>query len=123
MELEQERDESNKAVDLETLAKLEDSDSQQERGAVYNLDFDEYPEYPLIIKDLRKVYPGFGGRPPKTAVSKFALSVKQGEVFGLLGPNGAGKTTLISCITGLYKATSGNAWVAGYDIKNNLESA
>lgn len=49
------------------------------------------------------------------------LKVKRGELFGLLGPNGAGKTTLISMVTGMYKPTSGNAWMAGYDIKNNLE--
>jgi ABC-2 type transport system ATP-binding protein len=42
-------------------------------------------------------------------------------MFGLLGPNGAGKTTIISMLIGLYKPNSGNAWVAGYDIRNQLE--
>jgi ABC-type multidrug transport system ATPase subunit len=67
---------------------------------------------------LRKVYPGFGGRPPKAATKNFCLRIKKGEMFGLLGPNGAGKTTLISMLIGLYKPNSGNAWVAGYDIKS-----
>ena len=40
----------------------------------------------------------------------------------MLGPNGAGKTTLISMLTGLYKPDAGNAWVAGCDIKNQLDS-
>ena len=39
----------------------------------------------------------------------------------MLGPNGAGKTTLISMLTGLYSPTQGNAWVSGYDIRNQLE--
>lgn len=85
---------------------------------VYNLDKADYYKYPLIIKDIRKVYPGFGGRPPKPATKCMSLRIKKGEMFGLLGPNGAGKTTLISMLIGLYPPSSGNAWVAGYDIKD-----
>jgi ABC-type multidrug transport system ATPase subunit len=44
--------------------------------------------------------------------------IKKGKVIGLLGPNGAGKTTLISQLIGMYRMTSGNAWVAGFDIKD-----
>ena len=88
---------------------------------MYNLDKADYYKYPLIVKDMRKVYPGFGGRPPKAATKSICLRVKKGEMFGLLGPNGAGKTTLISILTGLYTPSSGNAWVAGYDIRDQLE--
>lgn len=38
----------------------------------------------------------------------------------MLGPNGAGKTSIISMLTGLYNCDSGNAWIAGYDIVNNI---
>lgn len=100
---------------------LEDADSKAERNMVYNLDKADYYKYPLIIKDLRKVYPGFGGRPPKPATKSFCLRIKKGEMFGLLGPNGAGKTTLISMLIGLYPPNRGNAWVAGYDIRDQLE--
>ncbi|CAI2381584.1 unnamed protein product [Moneuplotes crassus] len=99
----------------------EDEDSKKEREEVYNLDKDSYHKYPLIIKDIRKVYPASNGRPPKVATKKFCLRIKKGEVFGLLGPNGAGKTTLISILTGLYRPDSGNAWVAGFNIRNDLE--
>lgn len=99
----------------------EDADSKHERNTVYNMDRNDYYKYPLIVKDLRKVYPGFGGRPPKIATKKFCLRIKKGELFGLLGPNGAGKTTLISMLTGLYRPDGGNAWVAGFDIKNQLD--
>lgn len=85
---------------------------------MYKLDPKFYQKYPLIVKDIRKVYPGIGGRNPKVANKSICLKVNRGELFGLLGPNGAGKTTLISMLTGMYKPTEGNAWMAGYDIKN-----
>ena len=74
-----------------------------------------------MVKDVRKVYPGTNGRPPKVANKKISMKVNSGELFGLLGPNGAGKTTLISQITGLYPTTRGSAWIGGFSIKNQLE--
>ncbi len=53
-------------------------------------------------------------------MKNFNLMVEKGETFGLLGPNGAGKTTIISMLTGLYPPVTGNAWINGYDIVNNL---
>jgi len=97
---------------------LEDADAKAERNIVYNLDKADYYKYPLIIKDIRKEFPGIGGRKPKAATKNFSLRIKKGEMLGLLGPNGAGKTTLISMLTGMYPATRGNAWVAGFDIRN-----
>ena len=82
------------------------------------MDKADYYKYPLIIKDLRKEYPGGKGRKLKVAVKNFTLRVKKGEMFGLLGPNGAGKTTIISMLTGMFPASRGNAWIAGFDIKN-----
>lgn len=116
-DLEEDRENNNFPVyDYDTS--LEDTDSKAERNAVYNLDKADYYKYPLIIKDLRKVYPGYGGRAEKVATKNFSLRIKKGEMFGLLGPNGAGKTTLISMLTGLYPQTKGNAWVAGFDIRH-----
>lgn len=54
----------------------------------------DYSNYPLIVKDIRKVYPGVVK--PIIANKNITMSVKNGELFGLLGPNGAGKTTLIT---------------------------
>jgi ABC-2 type transport system ATP-binding protein len=51
-----------------------------------------------------------------TAVDRLSIKIEAGEVFGLLGPNGAGKTTTIKMLTTLLPPTSGNAWVAGYEI-------
>lgn len=97
---------------------MEDSDSRAERNIVYNLDKADYYKYPLIIKDLRKVYKGVGGRSDNVATKNFSLRIKKGEIMGLLGPNGAGKTTLISMLTGMQPASQGNAWVAGFDIRH-----
>jgi ABC-2 type transport system ATP-binding protein len=51
-----------------------------------------------------------------TAVNALNLTVEAGEIFGLLGPNGAGKTTAIKMLTTLLPPTSGNAYIAGYDV-------
>ncbi len=51
-----------------------------------------------------------------TAVNQLTLSVQRGEVFGLLGPNGAGKTTTVRMLAALLIPSSGEAWVAGYQV-------
>jgi len=109
----------NKNNSIFNLGKV-DEDVKEERAFVARLE-EPYNEYPLVIKNLRKVYKATGGKPEKVAVKDFSLHVGKGEMFGLLGPNGAGKTSLISMLTGLYTPESGNAWVAGYDIVNNID--
>jgi ABC-2 type transport system ATP-binding protein len=53
-----------------------------------------------------------------TAVQDLSFEIRRGEIFGLLGPNGAGKTTTISMIAGLLSPTSGEARVAGFDVRS-----
>lgn len=36
---------------------LEDDDAKEERQMIYNMDKSEYSDYPLVAKDIRKVYP------------------------------------------------------------------
>ena len=95
----------------------EDADTRKERQIVHSLHMRDYAQFPLLAKDIRKVYPGTNGRPPKVANKNICLRVNSGEFFGLLGPNGAGKTTLIAQLSGLYSATNGNAWIGGFSIK------
>ncbi len=50
------------------------------------------------------------------AVDRISISINPGEVFGLLGPNGAGKTTTVRMLAALLKPTSGEAYVAGFQV-------
>jgi ABC-2 type transport system ATP-binding protein len=52
----------------------------------------------------------------KLALADLTMSVRPGEILGFLGPNGAGKSTTVKILTGMIRATSGRAIVAGFDI-------
>jgi len=54
----------------------EDIDTKNERESVYALKREDYWRYPLIAKDIRKVYPGVNGRPPKVANSNICLKIE-----------------------------------------------
>jgi ABC-2 type transport system ATP-binding protein len=56
-----------------------------------------------------------------TAVDNINLDVFKGEIFGFLGANGAGKTTAMRMLCGLSKPTSGQGFVAGFDIARQQE--
>ena len=98
----------------------DDDDVQKERMYVNSLQA-PFITYPLVIKNLRKVYPAAGRQASKVAIKDLSLHIRKGEMFGLLGPNGAGKSSLISILTGLYPPESGNAWVGGYDILDQID--
>jgi ABC-2 type transport system ATP-binding protein len=51
------------------------------------------------------------------AVAGVDLCVESGEIFGFLGPNGAGKTTTLRMLATLLPPTSGEAAVAGCDLR------
>ena len=50
------------------------------------------------------------------AVDGVDLAVPSGEIYGFLGPNGAGKTTVIRMLITLLAPSSGDMYVAGYDV-------
>lgn len=50
------------------------------------------------------------------AVHGLSLHVGEGELLALLGPNGAGKTTTVRMLSSILKPTTGQAWIAGYDV-------
>ena len=64
----------------------------------------------IQVEKLKKEFNGL------IAVNEITFEVKEGELFGLLGPNGAGKTTTLNMLATLIKPTSGQAFVAGFDI-------
>ncbi|HVL49153.1 MAG TPA: ABC transporter ATP-binding protein [Candidatus Thermoplasmatota archaeon] len=47
------------------------------------------------------------------ALDGLDIAIPEGELYGLIGPNGSGKTTLIRILTGLDRATAGDATVLG----------
>ncbi len=55
------------------------------------------------------------------AVDRVTLQIRRGEIFGFLGPNGAGKSTTIRILCGLLSPTSGEATVAGFDVRTQSE--
>jgi ABC-2 type transport system ATP-binding protein len=69
----------------------------------------------IRTENLTKSYPGMD----VPAVDSLNLVVRQGEIFGLLGPNGAGKTTTAGILTTRVVPTSGNAFVAGVDVRKH----
>ncbi len=58
-----------------------------------------------------------------TAVDHISFNVERGEIFGLLGPNGAGKSTTFKMLCGLLPASSGEARVAGVDLRTERDDA
>jgi ABC-2 type transport system ATP-binding protein len=67
--------------------------------------------------DLTKKYGDF------RAADSISIAVQRGEVFGLLGPNGAGKSTTFKMLCGLVAPTSGEAEVAGVDLRRGRAEA
>ncbi len=58
-----------------------------------------------------------------TAVNNVTLKFSPNEISVLLGQNGAGKTTLFSLIVGTHAATSGDIYIEGINILEDLERA
>lgn len=51
------------------------------------------------------------------ALKNVNLSIQKGSVYGFIGPNGAGKSTTMMILATLLSATSGKAYVGGYDVE------
>ena len=69
---------------------------------------------PLV--ELKDISIPFGGI---KAVDRVSVDLYPGEVVGLLGHNGAGKSTLIKCLSGAYKADSGDVYINGEKVVIN----
>lgn len=69
----------------------------------------------IQVKNLSKKFGSF------IAVNNISFDVYKGEIFGFLGANGAGKTTAMKMLIGISKPSSGEAVVAGFNVKSNTE--
>lgn len=72
----------------------------------------------MLIKELTKIYFKFR---VILAVKNISVTIQKGECFGLLGFNGAGKTTTFQILTGEETATSGDVFIDGFHITDNIE--
>jgi ABC-2 type transport system ATP-binding protein len=68
----------------------------------------------IETRNLTKYYGKIKG------VENLTFTVKKGEIFGFLGPNGAGKTTTIRTLLGYLNKTSGEAYIFGKNIDDNI---
>src|SRR5678809_1662085 len=69
----------------------------------------------IATRDLARTFKTRSG--VVEAVRGVDLSVGAGQIFGFLGPNGAGKTTTLRMLATLLTPTSGEATVAGADLR------
>ena len=69
----------------------------------------------IVARDLTRRFGTF------TAVDHISFEVRAAEVFGFLGANGAGKTTAIRILTGLLAPSDGDASVAGFDVRTQID--
>jgi ABC-2 type transport system ATP-binding protein len=53
------------------------------------------------------------------ALDHLNLEIPEGAVYGFIGPNGAGKTTTMRILTGLLRASGGEAWIAGHEVSRD----
>lgn len=63
--------------------------------------------------EVRDLWAGYGGRPVLRGVT---FDCAAGEFLGILGPNACGKSTLVRVLTGVVRASRGDARVAGLPV-------
>ena len=66
----------------------------------------------MDVTDLTMIFGGI------VAVDHLTFEVEEGSITALIGPNGAGKTATFNCLTGFYKATSGEILYEGESLLN-----
>ncbi|RYD52587.1 MAG: ABC transporter ATP-binding protein [Sphingobacteriales bacterium] len=63
---------------------------------------------------LQNLSAGYG---EKVVLDALTLNIPAGQIIGYIGPNGAGKSTTVKILTGLLPDFSGEATVAGFDVR------
>ncbi|XP_076998238.1 ATP-binding cassette sub-family A member 17-like isoform X4 [Tamandua tetradactyla] len=72
----------------------------------------------IEIQHLYKVF--HIGRSKHIAVKNLTMNLYRGQITVLLGHNGAGKTTTCSVLTGLRPPSSGQVYINGYEISQDM---
>lgn len=74
-------------------------------------------DYALEVKDLRKSYGSV------CAVDGISFAIRHGSIFCFVGPNGAGKTTTMEIIEGLKEPDSGEIYLLGMRLPEEVDRA
>ena len=53
------------------------------------------------------------------AIRNIDFEIEKNGIYGLLGSNGAGKSTTMNIMCGVIKATEGNVFIKGINLKEN----
>lgn len=93
-----------------------DEDVLEERHRIQTMSRMEVDDHRLVVKNVSKTYGKF------LAVNQLSIGVDGSECFGLLGVNGAGKTSTFKMLTGDTKISSGEAWVTGTSLINDMNN-
>ncbi|XP_058424852.1 phospholipid-transporting ATPase ABCA3-like [Diceros bicornis minor] len=104
-------------VSKELSGESEDEDVQNERKRILGQSREQLNST-VLIKELTKIYFNY---PIILAVKNISVTIQKGECFGLLGFNGAGKTTTFQILTGEESVTSGNVFIDGFSITENVQ--
>lgn len=91
-----------------------DADVMQETDRIRNMSQAEIANGNLVLNGLTKYYGSH------LAVNQLHLAIGGAECFGLLGINGAGKTTTFKMMTGDEIISSGDAFIRGYSMRNQM---
>lgn len=94
-----------------------DDDVEDEIQKIKRLTHSEMKESNLVLQGLSKYYGN------NLAVNQLYLGVYTSECFGLLGVNGAGKTSTFKMLTADEIISSGDVWIRGKSMKNNMVGA
>ncbi|KAL4454193.1 hypothetical protein ABPG74_012150 [Tetrahymena malaccensis] len=109
----------NRESNFPYIPKPMDDDVQSEKNLIETANPSEYT---ILVRNLRKVFIQNNGK-PKVAVDNINFGLKYGEVFCFLGTNGAGKTTTMRMLTGEETIGSGEAYIEGYKIPEQMSIA
>ncbi len=69
----------------------------------------------LKIEALTKKYPG-----SNKGVENLSLHIEPGDIYAFIGHNGAGKTTTLKSIVGIHPFDSGEIFVDGISVRENM---
>lgn len=67
----------------------------------------------MALLEVKNISLRFGGL---KVIDQLSFQVEEGAIMSLIGPNGAGKTSVFNCLTGFYRAGSGDILFRGKSV-------